>query len=164
MDQSKIQLYDNQPIRTAWDEENEEWYFSIVDVIGALTDQPDARHASTYWAVMKKRLKAEGADQLLTFCKQLKMTATDGRKRSTDVANTEQLLRLKRTSGTVPGVRFFHIGSSHHMQILHISLTSICKNMTQIQSALKKGIRFRIPFCYSIQFYLSFSLIFMSFS
>ena len=52
MDQSKIQLYDNQPIRTAWDEENEEWYFSIVDVIGALTDQPDARHASTYWAVM----------------------------------------------------------------------------------------------------------------
>lgn len=94
MDQSKIQLYDNQPIRTAWDEENEEWYFSIVDVIGALTDQPDARHASTYWAVMKKRLKAEGADQLLTFCKQLKMTATDGRKRSTDVANTEQLLRL----------------------------------------------------------------------
>ena len=94
MDQSKIQLYDNQPIRTAWDEENEEWYFSIVDVIGALTDQPDARHASTYWAVMKKRLKAEGADQLLTFCKQLKMTATDGRMRSTDVANTEQLLRL----------------------------------------------------------------------
>ena len=90
----KIHLFDNQRIRTAWDEEKEEWYFSIVDVVAVLTDQPDARHASTYWAVLKKRLNTEGANQLLTNCKQLKMTATDGKKRLTDVADTEQLLRI----------------------------------------------------------------------
>ena len=89
-----IQLFEDQPIRAAWDEEKEEWFFSVVDVIGVLTDQPDARHASTYWAVMKNRLKEEGADQLLTNCKQLKMTAADGKKRMTDVADTEQLLRI----------------------------------------------------------------------
>ena len=89
-----IQLFEDQPIRTAWDAEQEEWYFSVVDVVRVLTEQPDARHASTYWAVLKKRLKAEGADQLLTNCKQLKMTASDGKKRNTDVADTEQLLRI----------------------------------------------------------------------
>lgn len=72
---NKIQLFENQKIRTAWDEEKEEWYFSVVDVVAALTDQQTARSASTYWAVLKKRLKDEGADQLLTNCKQLKMTA-----------------------------------------------------------------------------------------
>ena len=90
----QIQLFENKRIRTAWDAEKEEWYFSIVDVVAVLTDQPDARHASTYWAVLKKRLNDEGAGQLLTNCKQLKMTATDGKKRLTDVANTEQLLRI----------------------------------------------------------------------
>lgn len=90
----KIQLFENKRIRTAWDEEKEEWYFSVVDVVAVLTNQPDARHASTYWAVLKKRLNNEGADQLLTNCKQLKMTASDGRKRLTDVADTEQLLRI----------------------------------------------------------------------
>ena len=90
----KIQLFEDKRIRTAWDEEKEEWYFSIVDVVAVLTDQPDARHASTYWAVLKKRLNSEGADQLLTNCKQLRMTATDGKKRLTDVADTEQLLRI----------------------------------------------------------------------
>ena len=90
----KIQLFEDKRIRTAWDEEKEEWYFSVVDVVAALTDQPDARHASTYWAVLKKRLNNEGAGQLLTNCKQLKMTASDGRKRLTDVADTEQLLRI----------------------------------------------------------------------
>ena len=90
----KIQLFEDKHIRTAWDEEMEEWYFSVVDVVAVLTDQPDARHASTYWAVLKKRLNNEGAGQLLTNCKQLKMTASDGRKRLTDVADTEQLLRI----------------------------------------------------------------------
>ena len=90
----KIQLFEDKRIRTAWDEEKEEWYFSVVDVVAVLTDQPDARHASTYWAVLKKRLNNEGAGQLLTNCKQLKMTASDGRKRVTDVADTEQLLRI----------------------------------------------------------------------
>ena len=90
----QIQLFENKRIRTAWDAEKEEWYFSIVDVVAVLTDQPDARHASTYWAVLKKRLNNEGAGQLLTNCKQLKLTATDGKKRLTDVADTERLLRI----------------------------------------------------------------------
>ena len=91
---SRCALFEDKRIRTAWDEEKEEWYFSIVDVVGVLTDQPDARHASTYWAVLKKRLNEEGANELLTDCKQFKMTATDGKKRLTDVADTEQLLRI----------------------------------------------------------------------
>ena len=90
----RIQLFENKRIRTAWDAEKEEWYFSIVDVVAVLTDQPDARHASTYWAVLKKRLNNEGAGQLITNCKQLKMTAADGKKRLTDVADTELLLRI----------------------------------------------------------------------
>lgn len=90
----RIQLFENKRIRTAWDAEKEEWFFSIVDVVAVLTDQPDARHASTYWAVLKKRLNNEGAGQLITNCKQLKMTAADGKKRLTDVADTELLLRI----------------------------------------------------------------------
>ena len=89
-----LQLFEDQPIRTAWDAEAEEWYFSIVDVVWALTNQPDARHASTYWAVLKKRLNEEGAGELLTNCKQLKLKAMDGKRRATDVADTEQLLRI----------------------------------------------------------------------
>ena len=89
-----IQLFEDKKIRTAWDAEQEEWYFSVVDVLSVLTDQKTPRSASTYWAVLKKRLKDEGADELLTNCKQLKMTAADGKKRLTDVANTEQLLRI----------------------------------------------------------------------
>lgn len=72
-EQDKIQLFEDQPIRTAWDAEQEEWFFSVVDVVGVLTDQPTQRNSSTYWAVLKKRLKEEGADQLLTNCKQLKL-------------------------------------------------------------------------------------------
>ena len=91
----QLQLFEDQPIRTAWDENAEEWYFSIVDVIGVLTEQSTPRGASTYWAVLKKRLKAEGADQLLTNCKQLKLKSPkDGKRYKTDVATTEQLLRL----------------------------------------------------------------------
>ena len=94
MDNDKLQLFENKTIRTAWDEEKEEWYFSVVDVVAVLTEQETQRGASTYWAVLKKRLKDDGADQLLTNCKQLKMTAADGKKRLTDVATTEQLLRI----------------------------------------------------------------------
>jgi len=90
----KIQIFEDKRIRTAWDEEKEEWYFSVVDVVGVLTEQETQRGASTYWAVLKKRLKNEGADQLLTNCKQLKMTAADGKRRLTDVADVEQLLRI----------------------------------------------------------------------
>ena len=94
MDMENLQLFEHQPIRTAWNEAEEEWYFSIVDVVGVLTEQPDARHASIYWAVLKKRLNEEGAEQLLTNCKQLKLKAADGKRRLTDVADTEQLLRI----------------------------------------------------------------------
>lgn len=89
-----IQLFEDKQIRTAWDAEREEWYFSIVDVIAILTDQKTPRGASNYWAKLKQRLKDEGASELLTNCQQLKMTASDGKKRLTDVANTEQLLRI----------------------------------------------------------------------
>ena len=92
--QDSIQLFEDQQIRTAWDEKKEEWYFSVVDVIGVLTEQTTARGASNYWAKLKERLKAEGAAQLLTNYQQLKMTAADGKKRLTDVADTEQLLRI----------------------------------------------------------------------
>ena len=91
----KLQMFEDKPIRTAWDEEREEWYFSIVDAVAVLTEQTDPRKASTYWAVMKNRLKDEGADELLTNCKQLKMRSPkDGKRYKTDVANTEQLLRI----------------------------------------------------------------------
>ena len=91
----KIQLFENKRIRTAWDAEKEEWYFSIVDVVAVLTDQPDQRGASNYWAKLKQRLKEEGADQLLTNCQQLKLKSPkDGKRYNTDVADTEQLLRI----------------------------------------------------------------------
>ena len=88
-----IQLFENKRIRTAWDEEKEEWYFSVVDVVAVLTDQPDYQAARNYWKVTKKRLKDEG-NETVTACNQLKMTASDGKKRLTDVADTEQLLRI----------------------------------------------------------------------
>lgn len=95
MSNDKLQKFEDQPIRTVWDEEAEEWYFSVVDVVSVLTDQATARNASTYWAVLKKRLREEGADQLLTNCKQLKLKShKDGKRYLTDVATTEQLLRI----------------------------------------------------------------------
>lgn len=93
-EQEKIQLFEDQKIRTAWDTEKEEWYFSVTDVISVLTGQQTARGASNYWAKLKQRLKEEGADELLTNCQQLKMIASDGKRRATDVATTEQLLRI----------------------------------------------------------------------
>ena len=89
-EQNKIQLFEDQPIRTAWDEEREEWYFSIVDVITILTDSADPQ---AYWRKLKQRLKEEG-NETVTNCHGLKMTAADGKRRMTDVADTEQLLRI----------------------------------------------------------------------
>ena len=86
----KIQLFEDKRIRTAWNEEKEEWYFSIVDVVAVLTDSPNPQ---TYWRVLKKRLKDEG-NETVTSCNALKMTAADGKRRLTDVADTEQLLRI----------------------------------------------------------------------
>ncbi len=94
MEDQISKTFENSFIRTAWNEAEEEWYFSVVDVVGVLTEQESPRSASTYWAVLKKRLSEEGANQLLTNCKQLKMKSADGKMRLTDVANTEQLLRI----------------------------------------------------------------------
>ena len=94
MEDNNIQIFEDKKIRTAWNESEEEWYFSVVDVVGVLTDQPNQRGASNYWAKLKQRLRDEGADQLLTNCQQLKMFAQDGKRRLTDVANTEQILRI----------------------------------------------------------------------
>ncbi|MFR4483122.1 Bro-N domain-containing protein [Sellimonas intestinalis] len=86
-----IQLFEDKKIRTAWDEKQEEWYFSIVDVISVLTGTENPRR---YWSDLKRKLKAEGAVEVYEKIVQLKMTAPDGKKRLTDVANTEQLLRI----------------------------------------------------------------------
>ena len=94
MNKNPMNSFENKVIRTLWNEEDEEWYFSIVDVVGALTEQETQRSASTYWAVLKKRIVEESKNELLTNCKQLKMKSTDGKMRLTDVANTEQLLRI----------------------------------------------------------------------
>lgn len=88
-----LKMFEDSPIRTAWDENQEEWYFSIVDVIGALIEQPEYQKSRKYWNKLKQRLKEEGAETV-TNCHQLKMKAQDGKNRLTDVANTEQLLRI----------------------------------------------------------------------
>lgn len=90
-EQEKIQRFENQPIRSAWDEELEEWYFSIIDVIRVLTDSENPRR---YWSDLKRKLKMEGAGELYENIVQLKMRAPDGKMRLTDAANTEQLLRI----------------------------------------------------------------------
>ena len=86
----KIQLFEDKRIRTAWDEEKEEWFFSVVDVIAVLTDSKDP---AAYWRKLKQRMREEG-NKTVTNCHGLKMTAADGKKRLTDVADTEQLLRI----------------------------------------------------------------------
>lgn len=85
-----IKLFEAKKVRTIWDDKDEKWYFSIVDVVAVLTDSPNPRK---YWSVLKTRLKKEGSE-LTTNCSQLKMQAADGKKYLTDVANTEQLFRL----------------------------------------------------------------------
>lgn len=94
LDNEKIEIYDNYEIRTAWDAQEEEWYFSIVDIVGVLTEQASYEGARDYWKVLKKRLKDEG-NQLVTNCNQLKMKSPkDGKRYVTDVATTEQILRV----------------------------------------------------------------------
>ena len=88
MNHDQIQLFEDQPIRTAWDAEQEEWYFSVVDVVRVLTEQPDARCAAKYWSVMKK----EGS-QLPTLRRQLTFMSADRNRYLTDVVDNEQLLQ-----------------------------------------------------------------------
>jgi hypothetical protein len=91
--QNKIQLFQEQKVRTHWDEEKEKWFFSIIDVVAILTEQKDYQGARNYWKVLKHRLVKEG-NETVTNCNRLKMKAADGKMRKTDVADTEQLLRL----------------------------------------------------------------------
>ena len=88
-----LQLFEEKKIRSVWDDKEEKWYFSIVDVCAVLTEQPDAEHARNYWKVLKHRLIKEG-NQPVTTCNRLKLRAADGKLRLTDVADTEQLFRL----------------------------------------------------------------------
>lgn len=92
--ETQIQLFGNAKIRVVWDDEQEKYFFSVVDVVGVLSEQETARNATIYWAVVKKRLKAEGADELITNCKQLKLPAADGKSYKTDVADLEGILRI----------------------------------------------------------------------
>lgn len=88
-----LQLFEEKKVRTVWDDKEEKWYFSIVDVCGVLTEQPDTEHARNYWKVLKHRLVKEG-NQTVTNCNRLKLRASDGKLRMTDVADTEQLFRI----------------------------------------------------------------------
>lgn len=90
--QQALQLFEERKVRSVWDNEQEKWYFSIVDVVAVLTDN-DYQGARNYWKVLKNRLLAEG-NQTVTNCNQLKLTSADGKMRKTDVADTEQLFRL----------------------------------------------------------------------
>ena len=94
--ETAIKLFEEQKVRLQWDEDNEKWWFSVVDVVAILTQSPNPRK---YWSVLKTRLKTEGSE-LATNCSQLKMKSADGKMYLTDVADTEQILRLmqKKTS------------------------------------------------------------------
>ena len=89
-EKNQIQIFNDRKVRTVWDSDKEEWYFSVVDVVGVLTDSADA---ATYWKVLKSRLKKEG-NETVTNCNRLKLPAADGKMRLTDVATTEQMFRL----------------------------------------------------------------------
>ena len=88
--QNSIKLFNDKKVRVSWNDEEEKWYFSIIDIVGVLTESLNPKK---YWSVLKTRLKKEGS-QLATDCSRLKLMASDGKMRITDVANTEQLLRL----------------------------------------------------------------------
>jgi len=93
MKKATLKLFEHKKIRTVWDDQRQDWWFSVVDVIAVLTDQSDVQGARNYWKVLKYRLMEEG-NETVTNCNQLKLVAEDGKKRLTDVADTEQLLRL----------------------------------------------------------------------
>ena len=91
--QESLQLFEERKVRTAWDSNEEKWFFSIIDVVAVLTDSADYQTARNYWKVLKNRLTAEG-NETVTKCNQFKMRAADGKMRKTDVADIEQLFRL----------------------------------------------------------------------
>ena len=90
---NRIKLFEERQVRAIWDEDAEKWWFSVVDIVSVLTDQEDELKSRKYWNKLKQRLKEEG-NETVTNCHQLKMLAKDGKMRLTDVADTEQVLRL----------------------------------------------------------------------
>ena len=127
--------FENSLIRTAWNEQEEEWYFSVVDVVGVLTDSIDYQTTRNYWKVLKTRLKAEGF-QPVTNCNQLKMKSADGKMRLTDVANTEQLLRIIQSIPSKKAEPFkmwlAQVGRELEAEIGHSVISD--QNATQINS------------------------------
>ena len=109
----KIELYEDQLIRTAWNETEEEWYFSVVDVVRVLTDSKDP---TAYWRKLKQRLKDEG-NETVTNCHGLKMTAPDGKKRLSDVSTTEQVLRILTASISDENSIAMSFSSKKHMEL-----------------------------------------------
>ena len=91
--ENKIKVFESKQVRTVWNEQEEEWYFSVVDIVSVLTDSRDYQTARNYWKVLKNRLKAEG-NETVTNCNRLKMAAADGKMRLTDVLDTQGVLRL----------------------------------------------------------------------
>jgi len=91
--ENKIKLFESKQIRTSWNAEEEDWYFSVVDVVNVLTDSADYKTARKYWNKLKQRLSEEGSE-LVTICHQLKLLAADGKLRETDVLNSKGILRL----------------------------------------------------------------------
>ena len=137
--QESVRQFEQRQIRTHWDEEREQWYFSIVDVIAVLTDQPNYDAARNYWKVLKNRLKKEGS-QLVTNCNQLKMRSPkDGKNYPTDVADTEQLLRIIQSVPSPKAEPFkmwlAHVGSERIAETIDPELTI----NRALETYLKKG-------------------------
>ena len=137
--QESVRQFEQRQIRTHWDEEREQWYFSIVDVIAVLTDQPNYDAARNYWKVLKNRLKKEGS-QLVTNCNQLKMRSPkDGKNYPTDVADTEQLLRIIQSVPSPKAEPFkmwlAHVGSERIEETIDPELTI----NRALETYLKKG-------------------------
>jgi DNA-damage-inducible protein D len=93
VNEKQMAIFEDHPVRRSWDEKQEKWYFSVVDIIAVLTEQKDFQTARNYWKVLKNRLKVEGSE-LVTKCNRLKMTAEDGKQRETDAADVETIFRL----------------------------------------------------------------------
>ena len=132
---SSVKLFESQEIRSAWNEDEEEWYFSIVDVVGALTESQDGRK---YWNKLKQRLKDEG-NETVTNCHQLKLKAADGKMRLTDVATTEQILRIVQSIPSKKAEPFklwlAQVGSERIDEIIDPELTLD----RALETYLKKG-------------------------
>lgn len=139
----KVKLFENQQVRTKWDEQAGKWWFSVVDVVAVLTEQPDYTRARKYWSVLKTRLKQEGS-QLATNCSQLKLTAADGKKYLTDVADTEQILRPVQS---IPSKKAEPPTNSAVKHFLATAIVSVIEGLTlhRVIAGLTRNLGFMSP-------------------